>query len=178
MIASLHEFLRQLSPGKKKAVMAAGCILAAGFLLLSDRLRQDTKQRTPSDTTQFVQTADAYRDELEIRLKKLLEQLEGVGKTEIMLTVSSSAEQVYAQEVKSSCSERNQQQETSLVRLRNGGTESALVTETHSPEICGAAILCTGGGHAAVRERVAHAAAVLLGIPPARIFVGQYSASY
>lgn len=178
MIASLHEILQQLSQGKKKAVLAAGCILAAVFLLLSDRFLDDTKKTSSAETAQYVQNADEYRDEMEMRLKKLLEGLEGVGRTEIMLTVSGSAEQIYAQEIKSSCGERNQQQDTSLVRLRNGGTESALVTETRSPKICGAAILCSGGGHAAVRERVAQAAAVLLGIPPSRIYVGQYSANH
>ena len=178
MIASLYEKLRQLPFKKKKAAAAAGCILAAFFLLFSERFRKVTPPKTASDTALCIQNPDAYRDEMENRLKKLLEQLEGVGRTEVMLTISSSAEQVYAQEMKSSCGERNQQQESSLVRLRSGGTESALVTETRSPEICGAVILCSGGGHAAVRERAAQAAAVLLGIPSARIFVGQYSATH
>ena len=117
--------------------------------------------------------ADAYRAELETRLTALLRQMEGVGAVQVMVTLDGSAEQIYAEEVRVSKGDHNEQKQSEYVIMRTGGDESALLSRTAYPAVQGAAILCAGGGHAAVRERVSKAAAALLGIPVSRVFVGK-----
>ena len=109
---------------------------------------------------------------LETQLTGLLGKMEGVGAVTVMVTVSGTPEQVYAEEVKQTKSDKQTQRESQYVLTRNGSAESALVAETRYPAVCGVAVLCSGGGHAAVRERVAQAVATVLGLPASRIYVG------
>lgn len=131
-------------------------------------------EASPAEIT--TASPEAYRAELEARLTALLSRMEGVGEVTVMITLGGSAEQVYAEEVKASRSENAAQTESAPVLTRSGGSETALLTETKYPPVQGAAILCTGGDHAAVKERVSNAAAAVLGIPSAQIYVGKASA--
>ena len=144
-------------------------ILFSGFL--PDKKKSDLvkQQQTDAETVD----ADAYRLAMETQLTDLLSKMEGVGQVTVMLTVIGSGEQVYAEEVKADKTNNGVKTQSAFVITRNDGKESALLSESRYPAIQGAAILCTGGGHAAVQERVSHAVATVLGIPASRIFVGQ-----
>lgn len=171
--------LRELCTGENRIRMIV-ILSAAGIalILLSGLL---PKKDTPPKETESVPISeaaadpDAYRIQLEARLTALLSQMEGVGQVTVMVTLGGSSEQVFAEEVKSSRTQNGAQSESAPVLTRTGNAESALVTETKYPAVCGAAILCSGGSHAAVRERVTQAAAALLGIPAAHIYVGKAS---
>ena len=135
--------------------------------------RSSTEQNGNGNSQIAAMQADAYRAELETRLTALLRQMEGVGAVQVMVTLDGSAEQIYAEEVRISRGDHNEQKQSEYVIMRTGGDESALLSRTAYPAVQGAAILCAGGGHAAVRERVTKAAAALLGIPVSRVFVGK-----
>ena len=152
-------------------------ISGAALILLSGLLpgkQQRIPDAEPPPAAEL--TADLYRSSLEERLSALLSEMEGVGNVTVMITVGGSAEQVYASECRSVRSENNYQTSSAPVLTRSNGNESALLTETRYPEIRGAVILCSGGAHAAVQERVTKAAAALLGISASQIYVGQSSA--
>ena len=151
-------------------------ITGIAMILLSGLLpgRQKTEQRAEPPPAATDETdPDAYRILLEERLTALLSKMDGVGTVTVMITVGGSSEQVYASEVRDSRSENSFQTSSAPVLTRSGNGESALLTETRYPAVCGAAILCTDGGHAAVQERVTKAASALLGIPVSQIYVGQ-----
>ena len=168
------ELREKLADKQKSSFLILLGLCGVCLLLLPNLLPEKSPQprAEPQDAGFSVET---YREQLENRLTDLLEDLDGVGHVQVMITCSCSAEQVYAEAVKSAQSDRNIQQETEYIITRSGGNESALIEKTRYPAVQGAAILCTGGGHAAVQERVSRAAAALLGISPARIFVGQSS---
>lgn len=150
--------------------------LAGMALILLSGLHSGSDEKKPAEAlTESVtplNSADLYRTDLETRLSALLSRMDGVGGVTVMLTVSGSAEQIYAEEVKETDSDRASQRESSLVITKSGGAESALLTETRYPHVTGAAVLCTGGAHAAVRERVTQAVSTVLQIPANQIYVG------
>lgn len=155
--------------------------LAGMALILLSGLLPDAKPKQSEPELQCAEAgdnpdADSYRQMLEQRLTELLSQMEGVGQVTVMITVSGSAEQVYAEEVKTSSSDHNTQRESVYVITKQGGDEAALRSETKYPAVQGAAVLCSGGDHAAVQERISKAVSTVLGIPAARIFVGKSAA--
>lgn len=155
---------------------------AAGIalILLSGAFPKREKASDPpsvQNASAELTEPDSYRKNLEEQLTALLSQMEGVGQVTVMLTVSGSAEQVYAEEVKADRSDSSVRTESRFVITRSDGSESALLSGTKNPAIQGAAVLCSGGGHAAVQERVSTAVSAVLGIPPSRIFVGKAAAS-
>lgn len=151
------------------------------LILLSGLLPEksaDSKAADPPAADIYEAAPEAYRAALEERLTALLSCMEGVGDVTVMITLGGSAEQIYAEEVKASRSENSAQTESAPVLTRVSGNEAALISETKYPPVQGAAIICTGGDHAAVKERITNAAAALLGIPAAQIYVGKASATY
>lgn len=154
---------------RPRIILIAG-LCGAALLILPGILPEKRAQPPPADGT--VQ-AEQYRESLERRLTDLLNGMEGVGQVQVMITVSGTAEQIYASEVKASQNERARQQEAALVITRSSGAEAPVIAKTVCPAVLGAAVLCSGGDHAAVQERVRKAASSVLGIPQGQIFVGK-----
>lgn len=177
----LTEALRKRLPKRSNTRLIVLLGLAGMVLILLSGLLPHKEAAAPDAEPPPAETAvsapEAYRAELEARLTELLARMEGVGEVTVMITLGGSAEQVYAEEVKASRGEHTAQTESAPVLTRTGGNETALITETKYPPVQGAAILCTGGDHAAVKERVTNAAAAVLGIPAAQIYVGKASAN-
>lgn len=144
-------------------------ILLSGFL---PKKRADTSETIPSCAESAI-GPEEYRAQLEERLGVLISQMEGVGEVTVMVTVGGSSAQIYAEEVKAARSQNSSQTESAPVLTRSGSTESPLIAETRYPAVCGAVVLCSGGGHAVIQERIKQAASTLLGIPAAKIYVGK-----
>lgn len=169
----IGELLEKLRGENKSRLILLLGICGAVLLLIPHHGRQEPVPLPADGTVQ----AEQYRQQLEERLTALLSAMEGVGQAQVMITVSGTAEQVYAEEIKTSRGANGLRQESEPVITRSGSIESPLVARTVCPAVDGAAILCSGGDHAAVQERVSRAAAALLGIPQSRIFVGRSAAS-
>jgi stage III sporulation protein AG len=145
-------------------------ILLSGMLPDKKRNSQTVQQPAVSET---AHDTDRYRETLEERLTALLSQMDGIRSVKVMVTLSGSAEQIYAEEVKQSRNDRGTQTESACVITKSGGNEAAVIAETKYPTVTGVAVLCTAGDHAAVRERVSQAVATVLGIPASNVFVGK-----
>ena len=144
------------------------------LLILFSGMMPDSGQTSETATAVTeAAAADAYRAAVEQRLTALLSGMEGVGAVRVMVTLDGTAEQIYAEEVRISKGDRSEQKQSEYVITRSGGNEAALLSRTAYPAVQGAAVLCAGGGHAAVCEKVRQAASTLLGISASRVFVGK-----
>ncbi len=155
------------SPLFLKAAVAVG-ILAIVLILVSDMSADEKKRDTPDVSADHAYT-DVYTDELSDRLSGLLTSIEGVGKTQVMLTVSSTEEYVYAEELKRGTS----QAEKTYVIIDNGSKEEALVKKINNPQVSGVLIVCEGGDDPRVCEKVYKAVSTALGISTSKIYVAE-----
>ena len=171
MIERIRVFFRS-SKGIRVTVLLG---IAGMLLILFSGMMPDGEKKQPEAGGIGAESinADAYRTAMEARLTELLSGMDGVGAVQVMVTLNGSAEQIYAEEVRVSKGDHNEQKQSEYVITRSGGNESALLSRTAYPDVQGAAVLCAGGGHASVREKVQRAAATLLGIPVSRVFVGK-----
>lgn len=108
----------------------------------------------------------AYKTRLEQQLTELIEQVQGAGKTTVMLTLESGEETVYALDTLSG---QTQTQQTHVL-LEDG---SALEQTVYLPNVCGVAIVCEGGGDIHVAARITELVSALLDVPSNRICVEQ-----
>ena len=108
----------------------------------------------------------AYREQLETQLTELIEQLDGAGKTVVMVTLESGEETIYAVDTQSG---QMQNQETHVL-LEDG---SALEETTYLPAVCGVAVVCDGGGDVRVAARITELVRALLDLSANRICVEQ-----
>ena len=162
-IEKLLTLLRTLAAKENRAKLAMvfGGI-AMALILLSEWV--------PAQPDADVRTADAdpaaYRVQIEQQLTSLIEQIDGAGKTVVMLTLENGEETVYALDTQSG---QTQSQETHVL-LDDG---SALAQTVYLPKICGAAIVCEGGGDVRVAARITELVSALLDLPSNRICVEQ-----
>lgn len=154
--------------GKKNTLNAAVAIGLAGMLLIllsGLSSGSDKNSKTEASESSSFDLNENYCRELETKLTELLSQINGVGKAEVMITLSSTEEYIYAEEN----SINGEKRENEFVAADKGG----IVTRVKSPEITGALIVCEGGGDSRVCERIYKAVSVSLGIPSSRICVAK-----
>lgn len=125
-------------------------ILAAGFLgialIFLSNFFSCGKQAERAETA----SANDYAAHTEQELESFLAQLEGVGKTRVMLTMDNGVESVY---------------------LENGSTK----TKEIAPRIRGVLVLCQGGGDPVTAARVSEAVTKALDISSAKVCIAKLS---
>lgn len=130
--------LRSLQGGKGRTSLAVAVgVLAMLLLLLSEFLPSGNTQKAAASTAQTA-TVSQYQTQLEQQLEELISQLQGAGRTTVMVTLTTGEETIYAVDTQTG---DLQQQETHVL-LQDG---SALAETTYLPQVCGVAVLCEGG---------------------------------
>lgn len=162
----LPSVLRSLqnSKGRTSLAVAVG-VLAMLLLLLSELLPGSGTQKTAASAVPAAAVSQ-YQTQLEQQLEELISQLQGAGKTTVMVTLTTGEETVYAVDTQTG----DMQQQETHVLLQDG---SALAETTYLPQVCGVAVLCEGGGDVRVAARITELLHSLLDLPANRICVEQ-----
>lgn len=179
------EKLKNFTQNKKRLdlVVALGLcgillLLLSEFSLGGGKAGKTTQANQPADTT------GNYAKELSDQLEQLLGQMQGVGKIQVMLTLESGSQAVYATTVKTSTTTNGleQQQNTTqqsyeddYVLVDGADGKQALVEVTQMPEVRGVVVLCEGAGDIATVKQVTDAVSVVLGVSTNRICVSKLS---
>ena len=181
MVDILKKVKDMFSDDKKiKAVVFIG-LLGMGLILLSSLLPKDNNDKTNNKTESKanIVTYDAeleeYTKEMESKIKLLLENINGVGKVEVMMNISSTKEYVYADEEKTNLSKDSEnyseQKENSYIIVENNGKKEALLKKINNPQISGIVVVCEGGDNNVVRESIYKSVSVAFDLPTSKIYV-------
>lgn len=146
----------------------------AGILLigLSSLLEGDSQGEPHNETTYDVNAqTEKYKESIEKELSEMLSEISGVGKVRVMVTIESTTEYVYAEELSKDNSGENVSYKNQYVILENSGEKEALVKKIIKPEICGVAVACEGGDDLKVSERIIKTVSAVLDISSTKICV-------
>jgi stage III sporulation protein AG len=146
-----------------------GMLLLVLASLWPQEQKQEQAQAEPAQSGQEV-LADTYiyQSDLEQRLSALISQLDGAGKTTVMVTLESGEETIYALDTQSG---QTQSQQTHVL-LEDG---TALAQTVYLPQVQGVAVLCDGGGDVHVAARITELLSALLDLPTNHICVEKRS---
>lgn len=130
-----------------------------GMLLIacSEYLPDKAQPREAPNTTQPA-TQD-YAAELEQRLQQIIMGVEGAGETEVMVTLLSGEQTMYAADTEQSADGGSATRHVLL-----GGSEAGLVESVAAPQLLGVAVVCAGGGDPGVQSRVTAMVKALTGL--------------
>ena len=140
--------------------------VAAMLLILFSELFSTPAKTAANAGSSAAVSETAYREQLETQLTELIEQLDGAGKTAVMITLESGEETIYALDTLSG---QTQEQQTHV--LLDDGT--ALAQTVCTPRVCGVAVVCEGGGDVRVAARITELVRALLDLSANRICVEQ-----
>lgn len=137
---------------------------------------EDTQEIQEEQQASVESSTDDYERKLEKRLTALLEEIEGVGRVEVMITLQDSGESVVAQDVnqqtKFSNSESGEStQENSTERTTVFSGETPYETKTMTPEIRGICVVAEGAQNDEVRVRIYQAVQALFSVEAHKISI-------
>ena len=163
----LQPLLLHLKADKKKAAVLLLCVLAVVLLLLSERPSGSAQEE--SDVP--LPSAESYAQALETRLTKLLSAIDGAGRTQVLITLRSGTETVFARDDRLDAAEEHTQSEQTYVTLRDGSRDTGLALKTVPPQILGVAVVCDGADDPAVRRAVTQTVTAALGVGASHVSV-------
>jgi stage III sporulation protein AG len=147
--------------------------------------KKNTVQSSSEKVPASKDTNTEYVEELENRLKEVLEKVDGIGKTEVMITLKSSKESVilknspYSQESTSESdsaggsrvsSSISKEDEAVLVETEESGSSPYVVKEIE-PKVEGVVVIAEGGGNINTINEINSAIEVLFDVPVHKIKV-------
>ncbi len=160
-------------------------LAVAGIILIAVSYIWDEQPEpvTVSDATGSTLAEDARQ--LEERLTEIIGQVAGAGETCVMVTMDTTRESVYAEDITSQrrsiqtgelgSGDEDFSEERTHVLLGNGSEESPLVEKRIEPTVRGVLILCEGAEDPVVEARVTEAVRTVLGISSSQICVEKIS---
>lgn len=179
----INRLLQKYNISKQTLIFVAGLI---GIVLIALAPSLSFNHIKSREVPIFQQTAEEYAKALEERLALLLEEVEGVGKVRVMVTLQGGYSYVYAKEAKSNNdrmedsktadSKKTQEKsvmEETYILVDGPGGKKPLITAQIEPEIRGVVVICQGGGSPVVAARVIETVKVALNISSAQIAVSQ-----
>ena len=159
--------------GRDKLIKAAVFLGIIGVILI---VCCDSPPKTqPSvETAAITEETERFRCDTEQQLKNILSTIKGVGKAEVMLTVSTTEEYIYAEKTEERREGENKQsRQTDFEIIDSGDRDEALVKKIIVPQISGVVIVCEGGGNSKTCEAVYKSVSTALGIPVSKIYVAK-----
>lgn len=144
----------------------------------------DGKESKVGNTDSTEGDPSNYENEIQEKLKHTLEQIDGVGKVEVMVSFETGEEQVPAVNVNDSTSTteekdneggtRNTTQKNngSTVVITNEGDKSEpLIVKTYKPRVSGVCIVAEGAENKVTELRISRAVVNLFNIPENKVNV-------
>lgn len=164
-------------------------LLFAGILLLLTTIPSESieKSETGDHTTIVTKTNEQkiFKEEMERQLSLALEQVQGIGKTKIMITLKATKELIINKdrpmkeeenkEKDSTGGERIQSskemEETTILVSDDSGTQTPYVIKELEPEIAGIVVVAQGGDEERIIKEITDACEVLFSLPIHKIKV-------
>ncbi|MDO5548037.1 MAG: hypothetical protein Q4F79_06060 [Eubacteriales bacterium] len=153
-------------------------VLAIGLCLMLFTWPEQTKQTEETETTSEMEfDMDSFKEEL----CSSLSAIEGVGRVEVMLSLESGEEAVYASDVSQSSqnsgedtSSENYQSTMSILSDGSYGEQPVLI-KNNFPTFRGAVVICDGADDSVVQLKITEAVSSLCGISSDRISISKMS---
>lgn len=166
IIDKIKDFLKK--ENVLKAAIFIG-IIGMILILVSNINSGDEKDEEISLAEENIDftLSETYSKKMESELKEILVSIDGVGKANVLLTITSTEEYVYAETIKNNSSGS----ENDYVIIDGGSKKEALIKKINTPQISGVVIVCEGGGNAKTCEKIYKSVSTALGIPTTKIYV-------
>ena len=160
---------------EKRNKIAAFFILGILLLLCSKGIWGEKKEAALTEAA-AAEPPHAKQEDIAEKMEQVLSEVEGAGEVRVMLTYSTTKEQILAREEKTETSKGQTEEilnrEDTLVLAENGkGSQEPVVLTEQAPKVEGAVIVAEGGDDAVVSSRLNCAAQALLDVPPHKIAI-------
>ncbi len=172
----LKDKLKDLIKDKRKLTIVAIGVILSGILLISEMLPEESAPTQREENTS--QYALEYTAKAEKELKSLLEKVSGAGKVEVMITLDSTYENVFAKGYNTKTQEQegktqNETDEEYIIIKEGSSNEKSLIVKVYEPQIKGVAVVCEGADNVYVKKAITETVCALYDISSAKVSVSK-----
>jgi stage III sporulation protein AG len=164
----------------KKIIIFVG-LLGIFLIFISNFFK--TSSKTDISEKHVKQTD--YAEQMQMRLQKIVAGIAGAGQAEVLVTLESGSETIYAKEEKnnkqttedngegeSTRKKESDDTEVKYIKVKESdGTERALALKQVEPTVKGVVIVCPGGNEKMVRKKIIDVVKTALNISEKRVCV-------
>ena len=164
-------------------LLLVGLLLLVAVFPVPEEGGGDKSTSSGNDQDLASSDADAYGAYLEQKTAQTLENVEGVGKVTVMITLKSSGQKVVEKDRSSTnqttdeedssggtrVTEDSSSDQTSVYEQNSDGSQSPYISKELSPEIEGVVVIADGGDNAVVVRNITEAVQALFGVEAHKI---------
>ncbi len=161
----MNRIIEKAPRGARFAIIGGGILL--GVLLIAYPFGDKKSEKNITNSDEYFKVS-SYTETLEERVKKLCLSVDGINEVNVLLTLESGSEYVYADNVKKDSVGDGGYSSDYLVINTEGGTSPVPVMEIY-PKIRGIAVVCNGGNDPSVQIKVTELLSAALGLPSSKI---------
>ncbi len=170
----LKEVFKNLSANKKNIVLIICAVLALVFLVVSGFL--EGTENSEEVNVKLNMSSEEYIKEQEEKLKELIENIDGAGETEVMITLESCYENVYLKDsnLKTESTEgvfKEEQEENFVMAKTGSNTQDGVIIKVYEPVVKGVAVVATGGDNEKVKMAIIETVSAVFNINSTNISV-------
>ncbi|MGN1206438.1 MAG: hypothetical protein ACI4SQ_05565 [Eubacterium sp.] len=166
---SIKQIVKKAGKGKILLLIVVGVLLL--LVSMQEEKRQTKQTEKQQDTLEEQSTSDdmqRYREKMERQVKEILEQVEGVGKADVMLTLQASKEKVT---LKDNTQDDTKTEEETVLLDGESRESSPYVVQEIEPRIEGIVVVCSGGDSPAMQREIIGAISALFPVESHKIKV-------
>lgn len=180
---TIHEIKDKLKQDKKLVLIFLCGGIGLIFLFISSITGSGIKRESQANTQDAEKSiisdisVNDMEHILEEKLSDMIGDVKGAGSAEVMISIASSGEIVYAENQKKESRDTFLSEDKEIVICKpNGNDDAGLVISIRGPDIRGVAVICDGGESAVVVSEIKKLVTSLFGIGSDRVYVGEKSA--
>ncbi len=172
--------IKEMKLNKKTVFLFAAGILAVVVFIFAET---SEGEYVGSASSQYsVVSSSEYIKNTEKELERLISEIGGAGETDVMITLESCYENVYAKSYKNDKSQSDSKDEDAFeeeyVIIKKGSSnEESLVIKVYEPQIKGVAVVCRGGDVPLVKKAITEMVCALFDISSAAVSVSKMTDS-
>lgn len=161
----------------KNLIIFAG-ILGIALIFISSftgNKNEAAEEPVPESKT----TAEEYAKKLEDDLEKIISNIDGAGKTSILITIDREIESIYQTDTDTEAKSDNENSQQSnksttvIIKGKNSTEEPIKITEV-MPKIKGVLVVCEGANSSVVKQNIIDSVRTVLGVASSRVSVQKY----
>lgn len=168
--------INKLNCDKKTVIL-----LLVGILTIVIILFSEIDFNSDAEEKDFEISDEEYCLNLENKIKKFIEKIDGAGKTEVIITLAETTEYIYATDDKDTRKNNNNTDDSTVqkdyVIIENNNNDEGLLIKTIEPKVRGVAISCEGADNIKVQEQIYSTVEALMDLNTSDISISKLSLS-
>ena len=169
------KIFEKIKNDKKILIIIAIGIIGTVMLMFSgqdENVSDDTENRDAAVDIEKLATIDDIEQKLESKLEKLISSMSGVGNVSVIVTIASSDEYIFAENIKTETDSDSSSTDRNIIISGNKDGDGVVEKGVKTPDVLGVAVVCQGADNLIVKSEITNLVTSLFGIGIDRVYVG------